>query len=489
MKKFTLIPLIGLTACMSLVGCSNSDLSNQTDDIYNNAKQTTSSYSKQGVHAQFTVHDSRYVNTVIGKDVPKWQEKTVEIHANKQPLSDVMDVILNGTSSTSTFKDNTQDVNVSLNFKGSIADALNKIVAEYNIGYTLTGNNKTNIEWGTLERRSFDVAFMPGSTAFSVGNAAEGSGDQHSLSGNVNVWDDIQSSAKKLLSRDGSLHVSEATSQVTVMDHPSNVEKVQRYINEYNEALSKRVKINVKVIKVALNQNHQYGIDWNMVYDGMSVGMGSNFGAGASNVSSQAVSGGMSASTDVPTTFPAGFDWAQSNLLIQSLDSQGKTSVEENPTVSALNNTPSTLNVTYDETYIKNVTVNSDTSDGSSDVEVSAEPGNIQYGLKLTLIPHVQNDRIYLSLDGNLSTLDSLEYKSFGPSENNTEIGLPNITSQNFNQNIMVKNGETMVLSGLNTNDTINNNSKNFSMSALGSNQQQIQKSELIILLQPEIIK
>ena len=31
-----------------------------------------------------------------------------------------------------------------------------------------------------------------------------------------------------------------------------------------------------------------------MVYDGMSVGMGSNFGAGASNVS-QAVSGGMSA--------------------------------------------------------------------------------------------------------------------------------------------------------------------------------------------------
>ena len=82
-----------------------------------------------------------------------------------------------------------------------------------------------------------------------------------------------------------------------------------------------------------------------------------------------------------------------------------------------------------------------------------------------------------------------LKYKSFGPSENNTEIGLPNITSQNFNQNIMVKNGETMVLSGLNTNDTINNNSKNFSMSALGSNQQQIQKSELIILLQPEIIK
>ena len=170
MKKFT--NSFNWFNCTYVIsGCSNSVYpTKRMTSITTPSKQQAATLNREYMHNSrcMTVDTSTPLleRCLSGK-------KTVEIHANKQPLSDVMDVILNGTSSTSTFKDNTQDVNVSLKFKGSIADALNKIGPE-NIGY-MTGNNKTNIEWGTLERRSFDVAFMPGSTAFSVGNAAEGS--------------------------------------------------------------------------------------------------------------------------------------------------------------------------------------------------------------------------------------------------------------------------------------------------------------------------
>ena len=184
--------------------------------------------------------------------------------------------------------------------------------------------------------------------------------------------------------------------------------------------------------------------------------------------------------------------FTNSSAFINALDMQGKTSVVDEPTITTLNNSPSTISVVTKKAYIKQTQATTTGSGDSATTEIAATPADIVTGLKMTLIPHIQGDKIYLSIDSHLSNLRSMTTKTFGSSTKNgapLQIQLPEIDAKSFNQRVMTLNKHLIILSGLRTEDKSSNNTKNVGSETLGSNSDLINYKELIVLIEPEIIK
>src|SRR5690606_9422721 len=119
-------------------------------------------------------------------------------------------------------------VNVSLNYSGSIKGALDLLASKSGYVYSIR-NNKIN--WQAFITRTFDVAFMPGSSDYLMGKASGGgssasanttAGSQTSsfvnsdtteseysnLSAKLSIWTDVETTIKQLLSPDGKVTVS-----------------------------------------------------------------------------------------------------------------------------------------------------------------------------------------------------------------------------------------------------------------------------------------
>jgi type II secretory pathway component GspD/PulD (secretin) len=123
-------------------------------------------------------------------------------------------------------------------------------------------------------------------------------------------------------------------------------------------------------------------------------------------------------------------------------------------------------------------------------------PGNIKTGLDLTIIPHIQGDKIYLSLNAILSTLQGIKTiggdnsaNDEGKMKNLSQIQLPQTEDRVFNQRIMAHNHNVIVLSGFKVKQNATQDNKNFGISELGGNYGLSSNIELVVLIQPTIIK
>ena len=149
---------------------------------------------------------------------------------------------------------------------------------------------RDTITWNAFVTRTYDIAFMPGGTDYLMGKASSGGGsasvagggggggavvnyvssdssdDEYSnLKGTLSVWKDIETTIKELLSPDGKVIVSEATTSVTVRDKPSNINLVSQYVANLNKSLAKQVLVKVQVLEVNLENDLNYGINWQII--------------------------------------------------------------------------------------------------------------------------------------------------------------------------------------------------------------------------------
>ena len=86
-----------------------------------------------------------------------------------------------------------------------------------------------------------------------------------SLSGKLSVWKDLEDSIKQMLSPEGRVTVSQATTTVMVRDRPTNVNLIAQYIQNINKNLSRQVLVKVQILEVDLLNNFNFGINWGMI--------------------------------------------------------------------------------------------------------------------------------------------------------------------------------------------------------------------------------
>ena len=508
-----------LTACHEPV--YNQTEGNVADTKLKAAAAIQKSDSDAKATPTLLVKDDAYVDTtpINLQKKPSWLKDHIVIRGDQLPFSYYSRTIASGASKDLLTKYQSglnPSVKASLNYSGTVKGALDLLASK--TGYVYTVNND-NIYWQAFITKTFDIAFMPGGTDYLMGKtsgngSSGGSGGQSqgggssrgtvnnyvssdysdseysNLSGKLSVWDDLNTSINQLLSKDGKVTVSQATTTVTVNDRPTNVELVEQYIKNLNNKLSKQVLVRIQVLEVQLENDYNFGIDWSIVTKAFH---NSNFVIRGNYGSPISISSVFSSQASTAQKYPqmgteinAAGIIPSYTILFNALNQQGKTSVVSEPRVVCLNNQVSVVRIVQQRGYvasIQNTSLAGGSTGGGTNVGTvtsQVTPGTVITGLTLYILPKILDDKVYLQVNADLSTDNG--FSEFG------SIQLPNITEKHFNQRSMIHSGDTLILSGFRQTSNQANANQFLKMQSLGGKGSQQLNRETIVLITPIIL-
>lgn len=449
-----------------------------------------------------------YIDTtpVSLEQPPAWLKQRVTVHGTNLPFDFFVDQILAHTGAFIHY-DGTVDRGtlLSMNYTGRIEGALTNLRAISDYGYSV---NHNTVSWSAFETKTFNIAFLPGKSSFQMGGDTSNAGSSGSDSGSVqqttasgldtsgqfsrlqsgtDIWDDLDKALSNLISTEGKVMVSQATTTVTVHDHPENVSNIEKYINQLNRNLSKQVVLDVQVLDIQLSHGFYYGIDWNMLNRNITLS-GNMVPLSLSGVGqSSAMILGVGKNTKTTTND----DGSQTNATvakaaINALKQQGNVSVLTQPRVVTLNNQVAAVNITNQKSYL--ASVENTTNDTSNNTTSEITPGQVVEGLVLYVLPKIEGDEVYLQVSMTLAgDADITEVKT-GTGQSVSQIQVPNQSFQSFNQRARVPTNNTLILSGFRKlSDTANKNGL-FGVDLLGGKGADTVSEELVVMITPTIL-
>jgi type IVB pilus formation R64 PilN family outer membrane protein len=322
------------------------------------------------------------------------------------------------------------------------------------------------------------------------------------LKGTLSVWKDLEATIKELLSPDGKVMVSEATTTVTVRDRPTNVALVGQYIKNLNHSLSRQVLVKIQVLDVALTSDFTFGINWSAVkktLNGNLFQLNADYGT---PVSITPLTSTAATSTGLPQI---GIDGSNSSggssvtALINALKQQGNVSIVTEPRVVCLNNQVSAVRIVNQRGYlasIQNTTVAGSSQGGASSNTVTSQitPGTVVTGFTLYVLPKILGKKVYLQVNADLSNLQSIDTISSTGNGTATAGGsspliqTPRVTQKQFNQRSVIGSGDTLILSGFKQMTNQTGAMQLLDSQDLGGKASHQERVETIVLITPIIL-
>jgi type IVB pilus formation R64 PilN family outer membrane protein len=515
------------TTLFLVAGCSTPTLFKQTEgNVATIGDKIKKADSKSDADAKpeppLIIKQGMYVDkTPISLEKrPTWLKSHIVLRGDQLPFSFYTKNVIGNSSNVLVHYQPGLNATalISLNYSGDIKGALDLLAAKTGYTYTVHGNN---LIWDAIISKTFDIAFMPGAVDYMVGDAASASSSsgaggtattaggissdsQYSnLKGSLSVWKDLEATVKTLLSPQGTVMVSQATTTLTVNDKPTNVDLVSKYIVNLNKNLARQVLVKVQILEINLTSDFNYGIDWSIVKRGF---LGTNFQLNANYGTPVSI-------TPFVSTPQIGFNGMQTglngtpqigllqsdpthltgvNALIQALEQQGKVSVVSEPRVVCLNNQVSEINIVDKQGYaasVSSTTFSGGTGvPGGSSVTSTITPGLLETGLVLYVLPKILNGRVFLQVNATLSSKVSIDSFTSGSGPGSASIQTPHTTQKQFNQRSVIGSGDTLILAGFRQVNNQTGAMQLFGQQVLGGKAAQQTMIETVILITPMIL-
>jgi len=338
---------------------------------------------------------------------------------------------------------------ITLNFeKMSAALVLDKILQSAGLTYTI---NHNLITVQGITERIFKLNFLDTSTKASYkvgGNVLGGGSDSLNVGGltgsfaitgrggkETNPYKKLESMVAKLITPNGRYALNSMTGTLYVRDTINTIRAISRIITQLNEMMNRQILIEAQIIEVQLRNEYRAGIDWNSLR--------SSLAASTSMVDSLS----WNLKTGLVLNQAAGIPTNQFNAVINALRTYGRTVVVSNPTIRVKHNQPALISVGTSNTYIKNLTVTSGGTDGTSSTDI--ETSSVFDGLILGVIPFIENDsRLVLQINPIKSDVEakSLDLINVG---NGVNVTLPKVDVKELSTVIGLHSGDTVILGGL----------------------------------------
>ncbi len=411
-----------------------------------------------------------------------------------------------------------------LNYTGSLSGLLDYISHKYSIWWK---HRRNTVSFYKMETRVFTIYALPSESSMTaslsgtpISNSGGGGGGSTTLSMNTNVtlsfWQNIESGIKQVMGTQGEMLVDSTSGSITVTAAPFVMQKIAQYVQGINEKMSRQVAISVKVLQVALENADQYGLDLVAAFKSTKINLTS---VGAFTPTE---------SVGLLTMKLIDSNWADSQSIIQAISTQGKTSLVTSTSVTTLNNKVAPVQVTTQENYVSKTTIQKDDySSGSGSTSVEMDTDTLNYGFTMEILPRIlDNGRLIVLFSMTLTDLLSLTTfssdggsgsssgssgscttdadcgsgqtctngtcsSSSGGSGETTVVQLPKMQTRGFVQEIAMRSGSTLVLTGF---ETVQNKTDTAGIgqprvSILGGKAYANQnRNVLVILLTPEIL-
>jgi type II secretory pathway component GspD/PulD (secretin) len=272
--------------------------------------------------------------------------------------------------------------------------------------------------------------------------------------------------------------------KIVVTDIPSRVERVRQVVEAF-DVKSPQVLIEAKVIEVELTDSHRQGINWNAVLASIGGGKGAT---------TLALPLTVSAPTGAALTTLTSAE-GDLTLILQAIESMGKSNTLSSPRITAINNEEARLSVATKRPYVSQTVVQTTNATNTAD--------NVQFidvGVTLTVQPRILSDgliemKIKPQVSSSNSSLD-LESVSSGSNTAFTRTSIPIVTTQELETTVTVKSGTTVIVGGL-IQDSQNKQSQKVpvvgSLPIVGqlfsSRSNDFSKTELVMFLTPTIVE
>ncbi len=528
------ILLICLSTIIFLSGCNQSVYNQAEANVADITQRQTEAHAK--MVSATTPNPTLLMNQGLYVDrtpislarQPLWLTNRVVLRGEQLPFSYYSRIILNGGGHNILihYQSGLNDkVMLSMNYSGTVKGALDMLAAKTGYVYAVNCND---VYWQAFMTRTFDIAFMPGSSDYMMGKASTGaagsagsggggsvttitgtiddsaSSQYSNLKGTLSVWRDLETSIKQLLSPDGKVVVSEATTSVTVRDRPSNVSLISKFISNVNNNLSKQVLVKIEILQVTLESDFNFGINWDIVQRAFNNGTYQLVSNNGSPIALSSVTSltGLSSPTiaGINNSHVLAGTGTGVLTLVNALQMQGKVSVVTQPQVLCQNNQVSQIRIIDQQGYLASVQTTAlagSTPNGSS-ITSQITPGAVVTGLTLYVLPKILGNRVYLQVNADLSNnLGLTTISSNGQTVTTTNpntagssaIQVPHVQQKQFNQRSVIASGDTLILAGFRqTNNTLGAQQL-FDSQTLGGKTAQQVNTETVVLITPIILR
>ena len=304
--------------------------------------------------------------------------------------------------------------------RGSLSSVLDKIGSAFDVEWTYEDGRVVFRDYVT---RQYQLSAMP--VTSSMGFSAV----ETSSSSSLDMWDELQDGLENVAGPNSKLSIGQGTGILTVTAMLSDQDRVRDYIATMNQTMGQQIAFDVNVLTVTARSAEAYGLDLESVAFGDSVAVdwrgGQNLPDPVGSVNVGIISGNFSL-----------------DAVITALSSRRNVSIETRAGATTTNFQMIPVEVVEETNYVSQVEVEID--DNGNAVQ-SIETDTIVTGFQMQLLPRVLNTReILLRYSLNLSDLVALETFDSGDGS----VQLPQVTRSKFEQQVILKNGQTLVLSG-----------------------------------------
>ncbi len=336
-----------------------------------------------------------------------------------------------------------------VSYRGPLSGLLDEIGSRFGIWWRY---EKNEIYFYKFMTKTFVLYSLPTKQTLStnIGGAStdSGSGGTSSISltndAELELWTNIEKSITSMIGKDAQLSLDPTNGTISLTATPNEIRRVAHFINEQNARLSRQVAISIKVLQVTVTDSDSFGLNLRSLFNDGSTSVG--LASAASGLSSDILQ------NLTMSIMPGNWDI---NGSIQALSTQATTNMITSGTVTTLNNKSAPIQVVTKQNYISEITKTN--SGGDSDYyDLSTETEEIETGFTMNVLPRIlEHGRLLLKFDLTLSDLLALErvdLMSSGSSEEESEGGEyiqnPIIESRGFTQEVALKSGESLVLTG-----------------------------------------
>lgn len=247
---------------------------------------------------------------------------------------------------------------------------------------------------------------------------------------------DIAPLIKKLLSVQGDIIIDDRTNSLIVLDFTENIERAIKLI-KILDVRTKQVFINAQIVRTDKNFSRQLGIQWGGRFVADAV-HGNTSGYQFPNQYMVDLQQGTedgyavnlpSGSQLIGLTFGNVLDTLKLRAALTAAESEGLTKTISNPRVTTSDNKKANV------TSGSRIPYQTFTKEGTGEIEW------IDAGIKLDATPHVTHDN-FISMNVSV-TKDA-------PDFSNLVNGAPPINQNRASTDVIIKDGETLVIGGLN---------------------------------------
>ena len=400
------------------------------------------------------------------------EESRISISVRDEPLHDVLFVVARNAGLNIVIDpDISLENSITISFQDAPSSVVvNTLLDAYDLAWTVS-NNVLYVR--RYEEKTFALEFMNSKADVTIDSggdvfgSASADGGSNDLAGNFKVtsslgkgiesgslYEFLQKNVETLVkgqgTDSGSFVLDPISGHLYVKASPSRMRAVAKLVDTLRNKLARQVVIDAQILEVELTDNFKLGVDWNFVQNRISHGRQYQYGLGFDSTYGLGTRG--SAGDQSPTALVLGTATDAANSLdsifqatINALKTFGGIKVVSNPHVRARHGSPALVTSGTSESYIKEITRDTDSETG--DLSISTSTATAFEGVMLGVMPFINDDKtVDLNIFPITSQVDLTNEKTF---QDGTTLTLPVVDVRNVTTNVRAHDGDTIILGGL----------------------------------------